>query len=927
MKKITLLIILIMACYCFSYAQTASVKGAIFDNINKLSLVNTSVSLLGQQDSILYKFTRSDANGFFEFKNLIPGNYILFIRHPFYEDHIDQLQINETSKINMGTIKMVLKTINLKEVIVLQQISAIRIKGDTTEFNAASFKARNGASVEEILKKLPGIQVEKNGNITAMGEKVNKVLVDGEEFFGDDPTIATRNLPADAVDKVQVFDKKSDQATFSGIDDGVRSKTINLQLKKDRKKSDFGKLDLGAGWDNKWNNTAMINSFRDKIKFSLYANASSTDINGLSLQQGNPNASDNVPEFNNNNWTAFTKLANNADELSNTFSYSGGLPESWAGGLNYSNKFNKDQQNINGSYRYNQFSSKGNSNTFSQSTLPDTIFINRESSKTYSSRQRHSLNGTYEWQMDNSTSVKIWFNMYKGFNNGNVGFNSESQNKFGNLVNNSIRNTIGTGDDQRLESSFLIRKKLKKQGRTISLSLGQNYGENKTDGFLYSLNSFFDKNGIISLRDTTDQKKMNKTLIISLTGKLIYTEPLSKNFFAELNYAFHSSRSNAQRLSFDKDLNNKYDLLNDTLSNHYNFNVFTNIAGVAFKYNSKKVKFSFGSSIAKSGFAQKDLRQNGSLKRDFTNFYPKAIFDIKFNPSSHLSIIYNGNTRQPSINQIQPSPDNSNPLNIIVGNPLLKQEFDHSINFNFNSFNLSSQQGIFIYGFFSSQSNAIVTNNLTDTLGRTIYKYVNANGNYNLNSGFNYFINIAKLDMNLNTGLNFNKSNYRNVINDKNNVTDNNAIAINIGINKDSETKYNFYYYGTIRYNISTSSIRKDIQTKYWTQEHSFDLTLLLPRKFELNNELQGSLQQKTALFNNGNNIILWNAFFGRKILKNDSGMIKIIAHDLLNQNVGYSRNISSNVIQETNYQSIARYFLINFVWNFSKGQPQKVRY
>jgi hypothetical protein len=920
MKKITLLIILIMVCYCFSYAQTASVKGVVFDEVNKMNLVNASVSLLGQKDSILYKFIRTDANGFFEFKNLIPGNYLLFIRHPFYEDHIDQLQLNGTSKINLGTIKMALKTINLKEVTVSQQVSSIRIKGDTTEFNAADFKARAGASVEEVLKKLPGIQVDKNGNITAMGEKVNKVLVDGEEFFGDNPTIATKNLPADAVYKVQVFDKKSDQATFSGIDDGVRSKTINLQLKKNKKKSDFGKLDLGVGLDNKWNNSAMINSFRDKIKFSIYGNMSSTDITGMDLQQGNQNTAENIPEFN-NNWAGFTKLTNNGDELNNAFAYSGGLPESWAGGLNYSDKFDKDQQSINGSYRYNQFSNKGYGNTFSQSILPDTIFVTRESSKTYSSRQKHSLNGTYEWQIDNSTSIKIWANMYQSFNNGNVSFNSESRNESGNLVNNSMRNIIANGDDQSLQSSFLIRKKFKKPGRTISFNLGHNYSENKTDGFLYSLNSFFDKNGSISLRTTTDQKKVNENPTTSLYGKIIYTEPLSKNLFAELNYAFQSSKSDAQRLSFDKDLNGKYDLLNDTLSNHYNFDVFTNVAGVALKYNSTKATFSFGGNIAKSGFVQKNLSEDASLKRDFTNFYPKAIFAFKFGQDGHLSIIYNGNTRQPSINQVQPIPDNSNPLNIIIGNPLLKQEFDHNVNINYSSFNLISQQGIFFYGSFSLQSNAIVTNAFTDTLGCTVYKYVNAGGNYNYNSGFNYFINIAKLNMNVNAGLNYNKSNYSNVVNDEKNVTNSTALAINLGLNKDKEKNYNFYYYGSIRYNISTSSIRKDAQTNYWAQEHSFGLTFLLPWKFEFNNELQASLQQKTALFNGSNNILLWNSYFGKRILKNDKGMIKIVAHDILNQNTGYSRYISSNVIQETNYQTIARYFLLSFVWNFSK-QP-----
>ena len=180
MKKITLLIILLIACYCFSSAQTASVKGVIVDTINKQNLVNTSVSLLRQKDSVLYKFSHSDAKGFFVLKNLLPGNYLLVVTHHGYEDYIDHFQLNDTSKINIGTVVMVLKAIILKEVIVRQQISTIRIKGDTTEFNADSFKTREGASVEEMLKKLPGIHVDKDGAITAMGEKVNKVFVDGE---------------------------------------------------------------------------------------------------------------------------------------------------------------------------------------------------------------------------------------------------------------------------------------------------------------------------------------------------------------------------------------------------------------------------------------------------------------------------------------------------------------------------------------------------------------------------------------------------------------------------------------------------------------------------------------------------------------------------------------------------------------------------
>ena len=922
MRKPILLIFLLITCYCFSSAQKSSVKGVIFDSINKQNLTNTSVALLQQKDSTLYKFTRSDEKGNFELKNLLPGNYLLFITHPTYEDHIDKLQLSDTSNINIGTVMMTIKVKILKEVIVRHHLSAIKINGDTTEFFADSFKVREGASVEEILKKLPGVQVDKNGIITAMGEKVNRILVDGEEFFGDDPTIATKNLQADAVDKVQVFDKKSDQATFTGIDDGERFKTINLKLKEDKKKGYFGKLDLGAGLNDKWANSAMINSFKDKRKLSIYGIMSSTDKTGSDLQATNQYISGNGLEFN-DDFGGFVGAGNNDGEFNN-FSYSGeGLPKSWAGGLNYSNKFHQNKQSINGSYLYNKFNSKGYGSTLSKSILPDTVFFNSESSKTFSSRQRHSLNGTYEWQINNSTSIKIKANGYKGISNSISSFTGQSQNEIGNRVNNSVRNTNLNCDNQTLQSSFLLRKKFKKPGRTISFSLEQKYNENNSDGFLYSLNSFFDKSGNISLSDTTDQKKVNENLIATLNGKIIYTEPVSKNLFVELNYAWHNSRSDAQRLSFDKDLIGKYASLNDTFSNHYNFNVLTNIAGIAFKYNDKKVTFSFGSNLAKATFNQKDLLKNSLLKRDFTNFFPRAGFTCKLNQSSRLSINYNGNTRQPSINQIQPVQNNFNPLSVTIGNPLLEQEFDHSINFNFSSFKILSERGIFFYGSFSFQSNAIVTNNFTDTLGRTLYQYVNTNGNYDYNSGLNYFINLKKPDVNVNMGFNLNRSRYNNVVNKQKTTINNTSIAFNLSFSKDKEKKYNFYYYGSILYNISTSSIRKELETKYFTQEHNLDLTLMLPWKLELNNELQGSLRQKTALFSHNNNVLLWNAYFGKRFLKDDKAIIKIVAHDILNQNIGYSRYISSNVIQETNYQSIARYFLLSFVWNFSRNMPK----
>ncbi len=264
--------------------------------------------------------------------------------------------------------------------------------------------------------------------------------------------------------------------------------------------------------------------------------------------------------------------------------------------------------------------------------------------------------------------------------------------------------------------------------------------------------------------------------------------------------------------------------------------------------------------------------------------------------------------------------NNFNPLSITIGNPLLEQEFDHSFNFNFNTFDLSNERGLFFYGSFSLQSNAIVTNNLTDTLGRTVNQYVNINGNSNYSSGFTYFFKLKRPEANVTMGFNLNRSHYNNIVNNRKNSTGNTAVAFNLSLSKAEDKKYSFNYYGNIFYNTSTSSVRKDLETKYWTQEHSLDLTLMLPWMLELNNELRGSFREKTAFFDHNNNVLLWNAYFGKKILKNDKAIIKIIAHDVLNQSTGYSRYISKNIVQETNYESITRYFLLSFVWNFSKS-------
>jgi hypothetical protein len=920
MRKLTLLLLIVLASLT-SYSQQATIKGTIYDTINKEHLSNTVIALLRSKDSVLYKFTRSDKDGNFILQQVVPGKYTALITENSYADYIDNITINGDTTITLGTIPMTLKANLLKEVIVKQQIAAMRMKGDTLEYAADSFKVRQGASVEEMLRRLPGVQVDKDGKITAQGEKVEKVLVDGEEFFGDDPTVATKNLQADAVEKVQVFDKKSDQATFTGIDDGQKTKTINLKLKADKKKGNFGKVDLASDGQNRWNNSAMINNFKGNVKVSAYGIMSNTGKTGLDWNESEKYGSGNGMQYDEESGGFYVNYENN-DDLNNSSYYGEGLPKSWSAGLNLSNKFNDDKQNLNGSYRYNKLNTLGAGSTISQSLLPDNYFVSRDSGSNFSSRQRHSVSGIYEWKIDSSTNIKFTGTGYTGTSIGSSIYNSFTTNEAGVKINDSYRKTASSGDNQNLNLNLLLRKKFKKIGRSLSVNINELYNGNNTNGTLYSnIHYYNDTTGTLYKDSIIDQLKENNSRINTLTSRVTYTEPIVKKLFVEVNYALRSYNASSKRLSYDRDDDGKFTLLNNDYSNDYNFDVLTNTGGAAFRYNGKKLTASAGSDVGFTNFTQKDVRHDTAYKRDYTNFFPKANFTYKINSTSRIQVNYNGSTNQPTINQIQPVKDNTNPLIETVGNPDLKQEFNHRVYFNFNSYKVLTQSGFYIYGSFNTTSHAIVTDQFTDVkTGKTTLRYFNRNGNFNFYSGGSYNMKLKKLDMTVFAGFDYSGSRFSNRVNGKDNTTNNQAPGVRIGFQKYKEKKFNFYYSGSFTYNFSKSSIQENIQTNYWTQEHNAFVNVTLPWKLEINSDFQYNLRQKTELFTGNNNVFLWNAYFGRHFLKNDKALLRIQGYDLLNQNKGYSRSINSNILTERSYQTLRRYFVLAFTWNFSKS-------
>jgi hypothetical protein len=921
MTRLTLILLCLIAGISTSFAQqNGSVKGLVTDTLNKQNLTNAVVAVLRAKDSVLVKFTRTNKEGSFDLPNLTAGKYIVMVTYPAYADYVDI--INTTGGItDLGKVPVITKATLLQEVIVKQTIGSIRMKGDTTEYKADSFKVSANADVQELLRKMPGIQVNSKGEITAQGERVQKVLVDGEEFFSDDPAVVTKNLRADAVDKVQSFDKKSDQAVFTGIDDGQKIKTLNLTLKEDKKKGYFGKAEAGGDFDKYGYGKLLANSFKGKRKISGYLTTDNTKFESLNWNEnqnygGNTNMTTEVTD------DGGIMMWGSGDE----FSWGTGFPRSITGGLHFSNKWNKDKHNSNNTYQYNQLDVSGINSNKTQNILPGADLISTSIQNQASSRKRNKLTSTYEWQIDSSSSLKI--TARGSIVNSNIASNyfGRTINSDSILLNQSNRLTSTVDENKTMNSTIFYRKRFKKAGRTISWNNEINYNDRADDGFLTADNTFYDAFGNLVRRDLVDQQKTNKQIATTINSTINYTEPLWKNTFLVLNYKLSVSRNDAERNTFAKNAaNNKYENLVDTLSNHFIFNTTGHNGSVNIRYNVKKFNFSIGTGLGTVNYRLNDLVKKTDRNVIFNNFIPAVTFNYTPKQQRRFNFSYNGSTRNPSLSQIQPIIDNIDPLNLTIGNPNLKQSFVHQFNLGGSDYKVLKSRRISFNVNFSKTENAISNSSFVDNQGRRINQAINVAGNYSLSGRVGYgFEIIPSFNVGLDIGPRINQ--FANRVNGIDNITKNRSTDFSINMGYWGDKWINFYAYGSAVRNNSTTSIRPDISTKFWSYNAYANLQFKLKKiKTYIDFDLNANIYEKTAVFADQRDVYIVNASARKVISKNDQWEIKASVNDLFNQNLGINRNASSNFITETTNQTIQRYFLFSLIWNFSKnGKPNE---
>lgn len=902
-----------------SSAQPYTIKGVVKDTLNMNVLPNTSITIIRAQDSVLEKFTRTKEDGSFTLDVSAPGKYIMLSVFPGFADFVDKIDIKEGNKLtDLGEIPMVSRTHLLEEFVFTEQYAAIKIKGDTIEYVADSFKVRDNATVEELLKKLPGLQVDKDGNIQAHGQTVEKLLVDGEEFFTDDPAVVSKSLQAKAVDKVQVFDKKSEQAEFTGIDDGESTRTVNLKLKDNMKKGYFGKV-VGAGGagddQGYFENQLMANYFKGKKKISAFGIMANTGKIGLGWEDRDKfGGNDNNTVYEDGVMYTYS----DGDEFDSwSGQYNGrGYPKAWTGGLHFSDKWDEDKQHLAGNYRYAKQNIEAINNTFSQVLTNDAQLFTDERQDEFKTGQRHRVDGLYEWKTDSLSTLKLTVTANHQNSQNRSTYNQYNMDANGDTLIDNQRQMTNDATTQRLNSALTWKKKFKKDRRTLMMSLTENYEESESTGFLTSVNRSRG-NGT----KYVDQKKDNDRQALQLNGSAVYTEPITKAMAVSIEYKLGVNNSTSERTTFNKSNPNAdaYDLRDDTLSNSYAYNIVTNTGGTNLSWDYKKIDFSAGVSAAHAGFTQRDLLADTVFSYDVVNLFPKAMIRYEFSKQSNIRFNYYGSTRQPTIQQIQPLRDNTNPNNQAIGNSGLTQEFRNSFSINANDYKVLSGRWIYIYGNISLIDNAITRSENVDSLGSRTYQYVNTDGNFSGWAGGGIGKRINKLNTRIGGNFNTSLNRTNNFVNGVKNTSDFNRYSVGFDINyEDKEETVEVEWETDFAYNDNKATI-STLATSYWTIENTLDVSVVLPKKFEIGTDFNWYIRERTVVFDRNNNVFRWNAYVSKKFLKNDQLELRASVFDILNQNLGFSRFANSNEVTETNYNTIRRYGLVTLIWNFTK--------
>jgi hypothetical protein len=901
MKKILFLISLLSILPLFSFGQNMHISGNVFDTIGNVPLENAMAMVVRIKDSLLIDFKRSDRAGNFEFNTLPLDTLQLIVSHPkFGEREFYFFGRADNANFELKKIILPVRSTRIDEVTIYAFKDPIFYKGDTLVYVADSFATKPNAVVEDLLKKLPGIKVAADGSITSQGKEISQVLVDGDEFFGADPTMATKNLAAKGVESVQVYEKKNE----NGSEGDETIQVLDLKLKDDAKKGYFGKTSAAGDFKRFYEGELLANKFNKKQKISVFALASNTTNSSLRWQDAYKYGIE----------TGFTYNEEEDQWQGDNIQQGSGFPTTLKTGVYYDDQITaKTKLAIN--YTYSNNGLKTAEKNKSQYFLEDTTYVTDQQNQSTSLSQSHALNMLVEHKIDSLTTIEFEPKLKINLANNN----SDDKTDFvgsDNILNRSTtvkNNSESSGTN--LKTRLTLIRDFKKKDRKLVATYRFTYDDNKSQGNLYSLN-----NNLFAtiFNDTIDQAKDNNSLSLSHTASAIYTEPLNTKFKLEFDYEMFSNHNNQSKKTFNF-MNGNYETADLNFSNEFESNKMQNRIGSSIIYDHKKNRFVGGVRFRNVTISNKNLISDTTILQSVNNFLPRFKYTHKFSQTNRFVANYSTSSSQPTVSQLQPVRDNTNPNRISLGNPNLKPNYVHSAFISYNSYKPVS--GRYIWSRLSQTitENAFTSSVDFDAFGRTYTKTVNTNGNAYTNlyfgGGFPVYKQIVTLNPNLNTGY----SKFNNFVNGEKNITINKSIGGGLDVTYETDS-LEFSLSGNISYTDPKSSISASSSQPFYTQNYNANLTVKLPWKFGIESDARYTINSGRAA-GYDINYLIWNATVNKTFGKLENLILGVTVYDILNQNISAGRDINANVITDSQTTIIARYLLVKLTYKFNSAK------
>lgn len=951
MTKFYAITLVLLAFTGLAQAQTGAVKGIVEDKADKTPLYGATVTLSLKKDTSNKFNTLTDRKGAFSLKNIPADTFILSISSIGYD--LVEREIAVQDSLDLGTVGILKKAKVLADVVVVAKTPPVKQKGDTLEYSANQFKVNPDATGEDLVKKMPGITVDNSGTVTAQGENVKKVTIDGREFFGDDATAALRNLPSEVIDKIQVFDRLSDQSQFTGFDDGNGYKAINVVTKANMRNGQFGRLYAGYGTEGRYSAGGNVSFFKDNRRISLVGlanninqqNFSTQDLLGVTSSSGGGGGGrggfgggNRGGGGNRSGGGGFGGGAGGGNNSNNFLvGQQNGISKTNSFGINFSDLWADKKVELTGSYFFNNSNNTNNQSLRQQynKMVGDSTRFYDEKSYSHSENYNHRINLRVEYKIDSSNTL-ILTPVFNFQNNTSLGsLNGATYYIPLDSVNSTVSNNSTKTSGYTISNSLVFRHAFAKRGRTISIGINTGFNNKTGDTYQQSVTRYLQATTLPD--DSIDQHLDQQSNGYQLSANLAYTEPVGQKGQLQFNYNPSYSKSKADQETWHYSLPGKtYSLFDTSLSNKYDNDYTTQNGGITYRLGDRNNMFAVGAAYQYATLSGDNIFPNRStINKTFSNILPNLMARLKFSEKSNLRVFYRASTNPPSVTQLQDVINNTNPLSLTSGNPDLKQQYTHSLIGRYSYTNSSKGQTIFANFFvqrtsdyvangtyIATNADSVLTKSVTLYKGSQLSKPVNLDGYWSVRSFFTFGMPIKPIKSNLNWNAGFTYTRLPGLINNQSSISDsyNYNLGAVLGSNVSEFVDFTLSY--TANFNVIQNSLNPGVNSNYFTQTAGIKFNLLSKTGWFYSNDLNNQLYRGLSGGYN-QNLWIWNMSAGKKFLKDQKGELKLSVFDLLKQNTSITRTTTDLYVEDLRNDVLQQYFMLTFTYklkNFGKA-------